>query len=150
MTSHPLTPAHSSKGGFFGSEERTLTRLFPSLPSLLFRVFHSCALTEVVYRSEFTSAVTSENAADVGVGKAGERAAAFQCWLERTGPEGGHAVPSERAASNAEMEPCERLCKGHPASRHRAERKNSRLITRRPAPPRHNRCTVAAQAQRTD
>ena len=68
--------------------ERKLVFLLAS-PPFPFHVFHSCALIEAVYHSEFTRAVTAENATDLGIRKARERAATFQYWLDRTGPRVG-------------------------------------------------------------
>lgn len=61
----PPDPCTFIKERLSGSEERTQTLYLFWLPSLPFHVFHSCAVTEVVYRN----AVESENAADVGVRK---------------------------------------------------------------------------------
>ncbi|CAB1452902.1 unnamed protein product [Pleuronectes platessa] len=50
------------RGFWFGKENtNSLSLSLSSLALLAFHVFHSCALTEVVHRSGFTSAVTSEN-----------------------------------------------------------------------------------------
>lgn len=67
MTSHLLTPAHSSKRGFFWivRRERETVSLHASLSSIpRFFSFHSRALTEAVYRGG-----RLESAADVREGQ---------------------------------------------------------------------------------
>lgn len=95
-TSWPLH-IHQREGFWIGGENVNLSLFL--LFSLPFHVFHSYALTEGVYHSGFTCAVTPR----------------VHCWcLRREGqgtshyvqvlagldrPQGGHAVPSERALS---------------------------------------------------
>jgi len=101
---HPEAPGDVTPPDLFTFIKERVFGLLSLLPSLLLHVLHSCALTEAVYHSECTSAVTTENAAVVGVRKARERAATFQRWLDRTGS--AFRAGSLRAASNTEIEPC--------------------------------------------